>query len=206
MVKNGRPRTHPEINEFRRRSLMEATIRSLAQHGAAKSSVRTISALTEGSRSLVAHYYEGKEGLLVQSFSYLLNKTRAAIEIAQSKPNISARDRLKVRAEAVFTPPIFGRESRLAFLAFWDCARYSQPLRDVHRQYYKEYRRSLRREFSDAAAAIPIDIDADEAAVGLMAIIDGLWLELSLDEDMVSQRRAIALCSSYIDLRLTAQE
>jgi hypothetical protein len=74
----------------------------------------------------------------------------------------------------------------------------------VHRQYYKEYRKRVRQEFSDAAAAVPIDIDADEAAIGLMAIIDGLWLEQSLDENMVTQRRAIALCSGYIDLRLGA--
>jgi TetR/AcrR family transcriptional repressor of bet genes len=202
-MKKTRPHTHPEINEYRRRSLMEATIRSLVLHGAAKTSVRTISALSEGSRSLVAHYYAGKEGLLIESFAYLLNKTRAAIEVAQAKPGITARDRLKVRAEAVFSPPIFALESRLAFLAFWDCARYSEPLRDVHRQYYKEYRKSLRKEFSDAAVAVPMEIDADEAAVGLMAIIDGLWLELSLDEDMVSRRRAMTLCNRYIDLRLS---
>ena len=50
---------------------------------------------------------------------------------------------------------------------------------------------TIAREFTD--------IDHHSAAIGLVALIDGLWLELSIDDKVVSRGKAIELCLRYID-------
>ena len=59
-----RPRTHPEIQEFRRKALIEATIASLARHGVAHTTVRMICAAAGISSGLLTHYYDSKDELM----------------------------------------------------------------------------------------------------------------------------------------------
>jgi TetR/AcrR family transcriptional regulator, transcriptional repressor of bet genes len=47
-----------------------------------------------------------------------------------------------------------------------------------------------------------VDIDHRCAAIGLIALIDGLWLELTIDDKAVSVGKAIDLCLHYIDQQL----
>ena len=48
-----RPRTHAEINEYRRRTLIEGALRSLAERGVAGTTVATISKEAGASRGLL---------------------------------------------------------------------------------------------------------------------------------------------------------
>ena len=56
--------------------------------------------------------------------------------------------------------------------------------------------------FEKAAAAKEIRLDAAHAAVGLIALIDGLWLDLSIEVGLVTREGAIELCQDFIEQRL----
>jgi AcrR family transcriptional regulator len=197
-----RPRTHVQINEFRRKDLVEATIKSMSQFGAANTSVRSIAALTGGSKGLVTHYYDGKEELLADAFSYLL--TDIARTLREAERNLQPEAALKQMARTLFRPPLFDRQTRFAFLAFWDVARYSEMLKEVHSKHYKVYQERVGELFV-ATGALRKGHDARAAAAGLIAMIDGFWLELSLDETMISVRRVIAICDTYVDATLSGK-
>lgn len=197
-----RPRTHREIQEFRRTALIEATIVSLAKHGVANTTVRMICATAGISHGLLSHYYESKDELLAAAFQHLFSDLTRKVQKLQAKAGAGPYARLKAMPAAIFAPSICTSTQRHAFLAFWHEIRFSKAVRDVNRALYSDYTQRMIQLFAEAAAEQGREIDAESAAVGYIALIDGLWLELSIDDQVVSHERAIALCQRFIDRSL----
>ncbi len=197
-----RPRTHPEIQEFRRKALIEATISSLAKHGVAHTTVRMICAAAGISHGLLTHYYDSKDDLMAAAFKHLFSELTAKVQKAQQKAGDSAYARLSSMPAALFSPTLCNATNRHAFLAFWHDIRFSKPVREVNRTLYKDYTARMLALFTEAAAEHGRTIDAESAAIGYIALIDGLWLELSFDDQVVSRERAIGLCRTFIDRSL----
>ena len=197
-----RPSTQPEINEFRRRSLIEGTLRSLATNGIAGTSVRTITAAAGVSHGLARHYFPSKEDLLAAAFRHLCDGISEQIRDVERKGDRSAIERLKATPRAVFSSPALDVVNRLAFLEFWHEIRQNETIRDIQRDLYASYRRRVGRLFREAARDVRANVDHRAAAIGLIALLDGLWLELSLDEKGFSRAQALRVCDRYIDQQL----
>lgn len=200
-----RPRTHPEIQEFRRKALIEATIASLAKHGVAHTTVRMICAAAGISHGLLTHYYESKDELMAAAFRHLFTDLTRRVQKLQAKAGPGAYARLRAMPAAIFAPSICTATQRHAFLAFWHDIRFSKPVREVNRALYSDYTRRMTQLFAEAAEELGHEIDAESAAIGYIALIDGLWLELSIDDQVVSRERAIALCQSFVDRSLEVE-
>ena len=197
-----RPGTQPEINEFRRLRLMEATIALLAEKGVAGATVRAITARAGTSHGLIGHYYTSKDELLVAALDHLF--TTVADEIAQqvARAGDDPLDRLRAMPRAMFSPQVFTETTRSAFLALWHEVRFNAAVREANRQLYIGYRNRSLAHFRSSAAHLGIAIDAEGAATGLIAMIDGLWLELSIGAGSTTRQKAVALCHDYIDHQL----
>ncbi len=199
-----RPRTQPEINEYRRRLLMEATIDMLAKKGVAGATVRAITAAAGTSHGLIGHYYANKDELLVAALQHLFGRivddTAKAIEAAGD--DMVAR--LYAWPRAMFSTSVFTPTNRAAFLALWHEIRFNPAVRDANRELYRGYRERAEKRFARAAAQLGRDIDASRATLGLVALIDGLWLDLSLEVGAVDRKGAIQICHDFIDERLKA--
>lgn len=197
-----RPRTHKEIQEFRRTALMEATIASLAKHGVAHTTVRMICAAAGISHGLMAHYYESKDELMAAAFQHLFSEVTRKVQRLQAKAGEGAYERLRSMPAAIFSASVCNATNRSAFLAFWHDIRFSKPVRDVNRALYRDYTQRMQALFAGAAQDLGREIDTESAAIGYIALIDGLWLELSIDDQVVSRERAIELCCRFIDRAL----
>lgn len=68
-----RPKTHPEINKFRRDSLVAATLRVVATEGIENTTIAKICEAAGVSRGLANHYFQSKEELLLIAFQKLLD-------------------------------------------------------------------------------------------------------------------------------------
>ncbi len=201
-----RPRTHPEIQEFRRTALIEATIASLAKHGVAHTTVRKICTAAGISHGLLTHYYESKDDLMAAAFRHLFSDLTRKVQKLQAKAGDSTYARLRAMPAAIFSPSICTATQRHAFLAFWHDIRFSKPVREVNRALYRDYTQRMIQLFAEAAAELGREIDAESAAIGYIALIDGLWLELSIDDQVVSRERAIGLCEAFIDRSLEVRD
>ncbi len=202
MKVRSRPRTHPEIQEYRRRALIEATIASLAKHGVAHTTVRMICAAAGISSGLLTHYYESKDELMAAAFAHLFGEVTRKVQKLQSKAGDTAYARLKSMPAAIFSTTVCNPTNRHAFLAFWHEIRFSKPVRDVNRMLYSDYTARMQALFTAAAREHGRQVDTESAAIGYIALVDGLWLELSIDDQAVSHERAIRLCCDYIDRAL----
>lgn len=202
MEKRPRPHTQIEINEYRRQLLIEGTISSMAERGVAGTTVRSISAGAGSSRGLIGHYYASKEELVAEAFRHLFTTVTRQVKEVQARLGGTALDRLRALPTAVFSPAVFTDRNRYAFLAFWHEIRFNPAVRKVNQELYADYARRTQGLFAEAAAESQVSIDHRSAATGLVALIDGLWLELSIDDRVVSRGKAVRLCQRYIDQQL----
>ena len=201
--KRGRPRNHPDINDYRRRALMEGTIQSMAEHGVAYTTIQTISKAAEVSRGLSGHYFESKEILLAESFKYLFGSVSEQVQAyVGSSDTKTANERLRTVPEALFSAKIFTRRNRDAFLSFWHEVRFNSLMRKANQELYRSYIRNMTKLFEDSAVELKLDIDARRAAVGLIALSDGLWLGLSIHGPLLSSKEAVGICQRFIEEQL----
>jgi hypothetical protein len=85
------------------------------------------------------------------------------------------------------------------WLVFWSMVAHSPEIRAVHDRTYDQYRsilESLLGELSKSGAAPQFKLRP--AAIALSALLDGLWVELSLSPENFKPREAIALCEDWV--------
>lgn len=197
-----RPARQADIRTFRREALIRGVLNSIADHGMAGTTVETIAKAAGVSRGLLGHYFKSKDDLLVESYRRLAETWADEVGRRARAAGRDADLRLKAMAEALMTPPVFEKKILAAYLAFWNVARNSKPIRAVNRRYNNSYRKTITRLFARAAKEKGVQIDAEDAAIGLLAIFDGLWLELAVDPKIYTPARAIKVCHIFIDRML----
>ena len=194
-----RPNKQAEINEYRRRSMIDGALRSLAENGVAGTTVRSICGGNAGSRGLIAHYYENKENLIAAAFLDLMQTITESVRRSQQRCDDNPVSQLKAVPRTLFSPKIFTEINRGAFLTFWHEIRFNPTVRRTNSDIYRDYLKEMDGLFEQASKDLNVPIDAACAALGLIAMIDGLWLELSINNKGFSRKKAIDLCCSYID-------
>lgn len=193
-----RPRKQADIKEYRRISLVEGAIRSLAERGVAGTTVSTICAEAGSSRGLIGHYFNGKDEVLVAALHHLFGKLRQSIGESLKVAGDSAAQRLRALPSALFAPETFTQVNRTAFLSLWHETRFNDQVRSANRTLYRDYVARIDRMFADAALELGVKLDTRRAALGFIALSDGVWLDMSIHDDVLSTRQAIELCEDYI--------
>lgn len=198
----GRGRSQAENSEERRRLLMEATISSLAENGVDRTTVRAICALAGVSRGLLTHHYPSKELLLADALRHLLEGFTHNDRLGPLSPSEGPTARLIRLSAALFSPDQCTPRIRNALLALWHETRFNPAVRETNRQAYVTYWNFVDDLFAQAAREQGVTLDSRHAAIGLFALADGLWLELTLEVEGLSPEDAAMHCRDYIEQRL----
>ncbi|HWW56009.1 MAG TPA: TetR family transcriptional regulator C-terminal domain-containing protein [Sphingopyxis sp.] len=177
-----------ESADARRADLIEATAAVLAEHGLAGTNVRAICAKAGVSSGLLRHYFAGIDDLVAATYAATSDRMDAifagAVEAAGSEP----RARLLAYLTASFRPPVTDPELLGAWTAFWALSRNDARMAGIHAESYAGYRERLGELLTACGAA-----DAGRLAIMLTAMVDGLWLELSLDPGSFGAEAAVAM-------------
>jgi len=197
-----RPSTQKEIQAFRRLSLVQGTLKSIAKHGLHGTTVQTISESSGSSRGLVTHYFKNKDELIVAAYRHLAEEWEARVSAFMRESGKSAESRLKALATASFHADVLDQKWLKAYLAFWSEAQHSASLRNVNREINLHYRETVARLFQRAGAEKGSEVDADRAALGLLALIDGLWLQIAVDPSNLKADYVAETCHAFIDRML----
>jgi AcrR family transcriptional regulator len=185
-----------QSSDVRRQHLLEATARCLARRGAAGVSVRAICAEAGASPGLLRHYFAGVSDAIAETYRWTGGRVAEAHERAVSEAGPHPRVRLVAYLTASFRPPIADPELLATWLAFWSLTRSDPAIAAVHAELYAEFRRGIERLIAEAR---PDLADTRLAAVALTALIDGLWLELSLGDAPFTPEEAGALAEMWLD-------
>lgn len=193
-----RPRTHAEINEYRRRTLVEGALRSLAERGVAGTTVATISKQAGASRGLLGHYYETKDDVMVAALKHLFGRIADIVRAHVERAGGGATDRLLAVPAALFSAQAFTDLNRTAFLALWHETRFNEKVRKANRKLYREYMIRMEAMVRDAAQEQGVKVDARQVALSFIALSDGLWLGLSIHDDVLTGAQAVGMCHDHL--------
>jgi len=194
------PKFHRETPEVRRDSLVEATLRCLKLHGHEGVSIRKISAEAGVSIGLINHHFPNKSCLIAAAYSTLAGTLQDSLLAQAKRPGATPRARLSGFLRASFAPELIDPDLFNVWLVFWSMVRHSDEMRTVHDRTYDAQRRileSLLRDLANAGDAPKFKLK--QAAISLSALLDGLWVELSLSSSTVKPADAIAMCEDWVD-------
>lgn len=186
--------------EQRKANLVEATLVCLKRHGFQGASVRKICAEAGVSVGLINHHYQGKEELVAEAYLTVTGRVMRLLRDAIEASAVNPRARLSAFFSASFSPEVLAPELLDAWLAFWGAVRTSEVINLAHEQSYGEYRAILGQVLSELAESEGwLDFDAELAAIGLSALLDGLWLEYGLNPTTFTAAQGVQICEAWVD-------
>jgi TetR/AcrR family transcriptional repressor of bet genes len=187
--------------EDRRQSLIEAAARVLASRGAAGASVRTICAEAGVSPGLLRHYFDGIDALIAETYAWTGARVAEALAVAVEDAGPEPRARLRAYIDANFRPPIADPQLLATWIAFWSLVKANAEIARLHAELYADFRRELEGLLGECGLAADA---VRPAAIGLTALVDGMWLELCLAPDAFTGDEASAIAEGWIGALLPA--
>ncbi|BCP54778.1 hypothetical protein K32_33950 [Kaistia sp. 32K] len=187
-----------EAEDVRRRQLIEATIESLAEVGFAACTLMDIGRRAGVSPGLVAHYFGDKEGLLEATLRSMAGRLSrlVSIRLAEAK---SPRARVQAVIDANLAPEEFDRRTASVWLAFWGQVIHSARFKRVQNVYQRRMLSNLRHALKQMVPPR----DAQQVAVAIAAVIDGLWLRETLAaEGEPESAGARAIATAFADIQI----
>lgn len=177
-----------ESADARRTGLIEATAAVLAEQGLAGTNVRAICAKAGVSPGLLRHYFGGIDDLVAATYKATSDRMDAIFAAAVDGAGANPRERLAAYLTASFRPPVTDPELLGAWTAFWALSRNDARMAKIHAESYAGYRARLSELLTVCGAR-----DAERLAIMLTAMVDGLWLELSLDAGSFGAEAAVEM-------------
>lgn len=186
--------------ELRKANLIEATLVCLKRHGFQGASIRKISAQAGVSIGLISHHYSGKDELVAEAYMAITGRVMSLLREAMEHATPNARERLSAFFRASFSAEMLDPQLLDAWLAFWGAVKTAEAINLAHEHSYGEYRAELSKVLNDLAQEEGWDgFDADLAAIGLSALLDGLWLESGLNPGTFTPNQGIQICEAWVD-------
>lgn len=186
--------------ELRKANLVQATLVCLKRHGFQGASIRKISAEAGVSVGLISHHYSGKDELVAEAYRSITGQVMELLRDAMAKAPPSPRERLSAFFRGSFSPQLLDPQLLDAWLAFWGAVKTAPAINQAHEHSYSEYRTIMRSALADMAEDEGWKLfDADLAAIGLSALLDGLWLESGLNPGTFTPEQGIQICEAWVD-------
>jgi AcrR family transcriptional regulator len=144
-LRNRRPKFTRDQPEVRRRKLIDATARCLAEFGLAGTSVRQICTKAGVSPGLLAHHFTGIDELIVETYRHTGTQVSAVLTAALATAPDDPEAKLRAFVEASFKPPLLDPDLLAIWLTFWSLVRRDPAISRVHAEVYADYRRTSTR-------------------------------------------------------------
>jgi AcrR family transcriptional regulator len=198
--KSGEPRFERKLPDARRQALIEATIECLKRYGHDGLSIRRISAQAKVSIGLINHHFPTKDALVAEAYRYFNSELVGYLRQAIADTTGSPRERLRAFFNASFSPPNLDSDVLAVWVVFWGLYRHSKDIQRVQSETYHGYVDLLRAMLADLERETgKLRFNLRLAAIGLTALIDGLWLEWCLEPENFEPREAVELCEAWVE-------
>lgn len=171
-----------EEADVRRQSLIAACAACLAEEGARGVSVRQVCRRAGVSAGLLTHYFAGINDLIAATYAATGARVNAAMAQAAEAAGPDPRSRLNAYVTASFRPPVLDPELLATWLGFWSLIKSDPEVARLHGAINAGFCQGLEALLRECWG---MGVEPDRlrlAAITLNALMDGLWLELCLDQ------------------------
>ena len=196
----GKPRKKRRTasKQERQVQLIKATIRSIAKHGLSETTMATVAGEAKLSQGIINLHFQSKDRLLEETLLYIVDEYRSAWYKALHGSGDAPADKLFAVVGVDFDKRICQRNKLAVWFAFWGESRSRLTYRKICTESSREYKQVLTRLCSEIIDEGGYRVDASQIATGLLAMSEGLWLDMLLTPTEMSPDQAMEICSSYL--------
>jgi len=198
-MNHDRPARLTRISEIRRKELRQAAFAVLQKEGLAGMTLERVATHAGASKGIVLHYFRNKQELFEHAMREANVVLRDAV-IARLRRAQGPMQRLEAVIDGNFETELFQPETCHAWLSM--CAEV--PRDDKLKRIQKVIHARMRSNLMSGLRGLVSPEAAEDIALGVTAMIDGLWLRLGLDAGSIGREEALAQVTGYLDLRLKA--
>ena len=184
----------------RRRQLIEATIRCIAQHGLSATTMQLVTQEAGLSLGIANLHFDSKDNLLKETLRFVAEEYHGGqIEIMESDHIVDLGERLEALLEFQLGRGVTERQKMAVWFAYYGEA----GARPVYQKIVSTNDRLAGRKLEALFSAIIKQgrykgRDPKQLATGYMALIDGLHLSLLITPKELSKRRAKAAARDFL--------
>ncbi|WP_085908365.1 transcriptional regulator BetI [Kiloniella majae] len=185
------------MEAIRKKQLIEATISSIHERGYSDTTIRLISQKAGVSTGIVHHYFKDKDDLLRATMQSMLSDLRFSVLQYLERAN-TPKEKIEALISAYLDPHLFEPETVSAWLAFWAHVPHSEDLSRLQNIYEKRQISTFTHIFKKLLRPE----NAESASLGLVALIDGLWVRTSLQDNTTGREIARTVALDYVEMLL----
>jgi TetR/AcrR family transcriptional repressor of bet genes len=187
----------------RREQIVRATIRCLARDGYAGLTMKRVAAEAALSQGILHYYFRDKAAMLAAAARRVTLDLDRRVA-TESRGARTARERLRAVIRACLRTAVDNRDFWTVFIEFWGEAFHERRLAAVNRQAYARARRLIACALARGVAAGELRrINVADAAVVVLAVLDGLSLQLTFDHGLMTLPRAARVAETVLFRYLT---
>lgn len=188
------------MEPIRRQQLINATMNAIDEVGLADATIVRIARRAGVSAGIISHYFGGKDGLLEATMRQILTDLGNAVgSRRRTLGDGSPRAFIGAVIEGNFDRTQVTGPAAKTWLAFWTSSMHKPALARLQNVNDRRLYDNLCYHFSRVMPRA----EARNAARGLAAMIDGLWLRGALTPDGLDAEGAQRLAFAYLDQLLT---
>ena len=194
------PRTKPRTasKQARKTQLIKATIRSIAKHGLSVTTMATVAREAGLSQGIINLHFQSKEKLLEETLRHVVDEYRTTWYKALASGGESAAGKLAAVADVDFDKRICQRNKLAVWFAFWGESRSRPTYRKICAERDREYKQVVASLCEIVIKEGGYQARAGFVAFGLLAMNEGLWLDLLLNPVEMTPEQARAVSRSYL--------
>jgi TetR/AcrR family transcriptional repressor of bet genes len=185
--------------EQRRRQLIQASIRSIADHGLAGTTIATVAREAGLSQGIINLHFKTKDRLLIETLRFLSDEYRNACSEAAAVAVNSPVEGLRAMVDLDFRRNICTRDKLAVWFAFWGERRFRPTYRRICAARDKSYDDMVRIMCAKLCEEGDYpDVEPALVADGLSALTDGLWLDLLVRPESMTRDLARRITLAYL--------
>jgi len=182
----------------RRAEIVRATIRRLARDGYAGLTMKRVAAEARLSQAILHYYFRDKRAILAAAAAQVTADLDRRVA-AEARGARGARGRLRALLRACLQVAAEDRETWCVFIEFWGETFHDSRLAALNARTYERTRRLIGRVVAGGMSegAFRRGSVADASAL-VLALVDGLSLQLTFDRDALPLARAARLSEAAL--------
>jgi len=186
--------------DSRREQMLRAALEVIAERGYADTRIADVAERIGISPALVIYYFKTKDQLLTESIRYLDNIWYAVGQRRMAElPTAAARIEEIVAMSCLPEADAEPRSSWTLWLDFWTLAARNPEVAGLRQRDDERWREMVSSLVTDGQQAGEFRVvDADNFAILLCSLLDGLAIQIALDDPVVGPERAFDLCMQFI--------
>ncbi len=190
--------------DSRREQMLRAALEVIAERGYADTRIADVAERIGISPALVIYYFKTKDQLLTESIRYLDNIWYAVGQRRMAElPTAAARIEEIVAMSCLPEADAEPRSSWTLWLDFWTLAARNPEVAGLRQRDDERWRDMISSLVTDGQQAGEFRVvDADNFAILICSLLDGLAIQIALDDPVVGPERAFDLCMQFISGQL----